>query len=71
MANIASVFDTKRVTKSKAENGIPYLICFCDKLKQEQKEEILSYKNTRLGHSRSEYAPELKKDIVFLYDKNL
>lgn len=38
-------------------------------LTQEQRNELTQFKNVKFAISRSEYAPELKRSVVILFDK--
>ncbi len=38
-------------------------------LTQEQRDELMKFKNVKFAISQSEYAPELKRSVVILFDK--
>ena len=50
--------------------GIRGFLYYIDKkLTDEDKDYILSFKNTKLFHVQSQYAPEQKNNVIFLGDK--
>ena len=50
------------------ENKCEYFVL--DKpLTQEQRDELMKFKNVRFSILQSEYAPELKRSVVILFDK--
>lgn len=51
-------------------NGIPgYLYVLCNKLTEEQKQTINSYKNTKISSCCYKYAKEIQHDVVFVGNK--
>lgn len=61
----------ERVTARNSKSGVPYYVFFCDKLDGETREQLQNFGNVELGLSVSQYAPEQKKTVVFVYDKNI
>lgn len=61
----------ERVTARNSKNGVPYYVFFCDKLDGKVKEQLQNYGNVQLGRAVSQYAPEQRKTVVFVYDKNI
>lgn len=66
-------FDSYRatITKSNGEKVRGTAFKLEKPLTDETKAAILSWKNTRLFISQCQYAPELKKNLVFIADKCL
>ena len=66
-------YQAERVTKKDSYNKIPFTIYWLVKtITTEQKTMLLKkYKNISFGQSVSEYAPEQKRQVIFVYDKNL
>jgi len=60
-----------RVTCKDAKDNNPYTAYYCDKLSEETKAELLTFGNVQIGCARPEYAPEQRKTVVFVYDKNI
>ena len=55
---------------NKTINGVKGTVfVMCCKLSEKQREEILSYKNTKIGTRQFRYAPEIKHDLIFLGNK--
>ena len=51
-------------------DGVRGFFYYIDKkLTDEDKEHILSFKNTKLFYAQSQYAPEQKSNVVFCGDK--
>lgn len=62
-------YRTERLTVPNGTRLTAYFLC--DPLTKEQRDLIFSFRNTSTGTSSCPYAPELKRDIVFIYDKNI
>lgn len=71
LVNLIQYHRFERVTAKQSKNGVAYYLFFCDKLPGEIKEQLRSYGNVELGRAMSQYAPEICKDVVFVYDKNV
>lgn len=71
LVNLIQYHRFERVTARNSKSGVPYYVFFCDKLDGETREQLLSYSNVELGLAVSQYAPEQRKTVVFVYDKNI
>lgn len=71
LVSLIQYYRFERVTARNSKSGVPYYIFLCDKLDGEAREKLLSYGNVELGRAVSQYAPEQKKTVVFVYDKNI
>lgn len=67
-----SYYDSYRMALIKDDKKIYGTVYkLSNSLTDDDKTYILSWKNTRLFMSQAQYAPELKKNLVFIADKCL
>ncbi len=65
--NNIDYYDFGRFTLLNGVRGTYYKLA--KPLTKEQRELVFSFRNTSTGIRTTQYAPELKDDVVFIYDK--
>lgn len=59
------------LNKAKNRKYHGYLYKLCKPLTEKQFEELKAFNNVSFGHGHCEYAPEIKFQVLFVYDNKL